>query len=97
MNTGCPMTPYLSVIVPVHDAADSLNECLTAIAASDLPRECWELIVVDDGSTDDSALIEGSFANRWAMRASASGCTWASASRKTRHSPVATSKPRFRA
>lgn len=63
MNTGCPMTPYLSVIVPAHDTADSLGDCLAAIASSDIPRECWELIVVDDGSTDDSALIAARYAD----------------------------------
>jgi GT2 family glycosyltransferase len=47
----------LSVVVPVSDAAATLEACLAALAASALPRRSWELIVVDDGSSDDSALI----------------------------------------
>ncbi len=56
-DVDCPAHPYLSVIVPTHDAAESLEECLAALVSSDLPRECWELVVVDGGSTDESPLI----------------------------------------
>lgn len=45
-------TPYLSVIVPAYNCAPTLTRVLTALAASDLPRAEWELIVADDGSTD---------------------------------------------
>jgi len=44
----------LSVIVPVHNGGEVFARCLTALAASDLDRAFWELIVVDDASTDDS-------------------------------------------
>jgi GT2 family glycosyltransferase len=47
----------LSVIVPAHQASSDLEHCLRAIEASDLSRSQWELIVVDDGSTDDTAQI----------------------------------------
>lgn len=40
-----------------------LPAALGAIAASDLPRDAWELIVVDDASTDDSALIAAEYAD----------------------------------
>src|SRR5918993_5129213 len=49
--------PLLSVVVPCHDASATLSRTLAAIVASDLPRELWELIVVDDASSDDTALI----------------------------------------
>jgi glycosyltransferase involved in cell wall biosynthesis len=55
--------PYLSVIVPSHDSARTLATCLDAIVRSDLPRDCWELIVVDDASADDSALIAAEYAD----------------------------------
>ncbi len=45
--------PYFSVIVPVHNGGSDFERCLDA-----LDRSRWsnlELIVVDDGSTDDSA------------------------------------------
>jgi len=47
--------PYLTVIVPVLDAAGTLEKCLRAIGESSFPD--WELIVVDDGSTDGSMEI----------------------------------------
>lgn len=49
----------VSVIVPVYQGAAVLAHCLRALDASDLPRERWELLVVDDGSTDDPARIAG--------------------------------------
>lgn len=49
--------PILSVVVPVHQRGDVLARCLDALAASDLPREQWELVVVSDASSDDSVSI----------------------------------------
>lgn len=49
--------PFLSVVVPAHQAKNVLPRCLASLAASDLPREMWELIVVDDASTDTTCLI----------------------------------------
>ncbi len=47
--------PYVSVIVPAYNAAATLPLCLAALAAQDYPREEYEIIVVDDGSTDATA------------------------------------------
>ena len=47
--------PFLSVIVPAHNAVSNLGRCLSALKASDLSRGGWELIVVDDASTDGTA------------------------------------------
>jgi hypothetical protein len=52
-----PPNPRLSVIVPAYNGARVLPRCLEALAASDLPRSQWELIVVDDGSSDETPLI----------------------------------------
>jgi len=38
----------LSVVVPAHDSGRDLPHCIAALEASDLPRESWELIVIDD-------------------------------------------------
>jgi cellulose synthase/poly-beta-1,6-N-acetylglucosamine synthase-like glycosyltransferase len=53
----------LSVIVPAYNGAHVLAEALPALRASDLPHESWELIVVDDASTDDTASVAERFAN----------------------------------
>ena len=52
----------LSVIIPVYNAAPYLTECLESILAQ-LPMDA-EVICVDDGSVDDSAVILESFARR---------------------------------
>lgn len=47
----------LSVIVPVYNAADYIEECLASIFAQELPS--YEVICIDDGSEDGSLqLIE---------------------------------------
>ncbi len=51
--------PLISVIVPVFNGRLYLREALQSIA--DQGHEPLEIIVVDDGSTDDSAAIAGSF------------------------------------
>jgi glycosyltransferase involved in cell wall biosynthesis len=53
----------LSVIVPARNAAQTLPLSLTALLRSDLPRETWELIVVDDGSTDATVEVARRYAD----------------------------------
>jgi glycosyltransferase involved in cell wall biosynthesis len=49
-------SPRVSVIVPARDAAPTLERTLEALAAQQL-AEPFEVIVVDDGSRDDTAAI----------------------------------------
>lgn len=56
-------TPFMSVIVPVYQGARVLPRCLAALRASEMPEGCWELIVVDDASTDATALVAAEFAD----------------------------------
>ena len=51
----------LSIIIPVHNAARTLKDCLESV----LRLGCvQEIICVDDGSTDDSAALLSQFAAR---------------------------------
>ena len=66
IEPGVPPTPrrrHISVIMPAHQAADALPQSLAALAASRLPRAEWELIVVDDASTDETASVAARFAD----------------------------------
>ena len=48
-----------SVVVPTYNRIESLEACLTALSAQNLPREAFEVIVVDDGSKQrPRALVE---------------------------------------
>ena len=47
--------PLVSVVVPVYNGAEFLAECLGSLLLQDHPA--IEVIVVDDGSDDDSAAI----------------------------------------
>ena len=47
--------PDFSVIVPAYQAADIIAACVTALAQQTVPRDRYEVLVVDDGSTDGTA------------------------------------------
>ena len=47
----------VSVIVPAYNAADTLGYCLAALQHQTLPSADYEIIVVDDGSTDRTAKV----------------------------------------
>jgi GT2 family glycosyltransferase len=53
----------LSVVVPVHNGGRTLADTLAEIRASELPREAYELIVVDDASTDGSQAVAARYAD----------------------------------
>ncbi len=56
--------PFLSVVMPAHQAETLLSDTLGALRASDLPRDRWELIVVDDASRDATAAVAARYADR---------------------------------
>ena len=56
-RVDAPSAPTLSVIVPAYQCASMLSNCIDGLKASDLPRSAWELLVVDDGSTDDTPAV----------------------------------------
>ena len=58
-----PGSPEVSVIVPAYNGHNVLARSLEALLRSDLPRNRWELIVVDDASSDDTAEIAARFAD----------------------------------
>jgi len=48
------MKPSVSIVVVNYNGAHHLPACLDSLAALDYPRERYEVIVVDNGSTDGS-------------------------------------------
>ena len=46
-----------SIIVPVYNGAETLDACLEALVGQSYPPEQFEVIVVNDGSTDETSRI----------------------------------------
>ena len=56
----------LSIIVPVYNVGDYLAKCLDSLLAQDLSHSEYEVIVVNDGSTDNSGSIAQKYADKYA-------------------------------
>ncbi|MDE6368147.1 MAG: glycosyltransferase, partial [Muribaculaceae bacterium] len=53
--------PAISVIVPIYNSQSYLKECVESVLTQSFSD--WELILVDDGSTDSSNEICQNFAS----------------------------------
>ena len=62
IETPPPSTPRVSVVMPIHNAASVLPQTLRSLQQQSLTD--WELIAVDDGSTDGSAAIVSDLARQ---------------------------------
>ena len=58
------MTVAVSVVIPVYNGGRTLGACLNAICGQSLYRDTYEVILVDDGSTDNTADV----ASRYSVR-----------------------------
>lgn len=52
---GARPLPKVSVVVPTRDRPELLRTCLEALSRQTLPAEQYEVVVVDDGPSDDTA------------------------------------------
>lgn len=50
-----------SVVIPTYNRPDSLKECLHSLYRSDFPREKFEIVVVDDGSSESYQKVREAF------------------------------------
>lgn len=55
----------ISVVIPTYNRSRILKDCLQALALQDLPHKDFEVIVVDDGSQDDTAKVAKGFASMY--------------------------------
>jgi peptidoglycan/xylan/chitin deacetylase (PgdA/CDA1 family) len=56
------MKPIISIVMPAYNAANHLSEAIESVHQQTF--DAWELVVVDDGSTDETASI----VNEWSAR-----------------------------
>jgi glycosyltransferase involved in cell wall biosynthesis len=54
--------PGVTVVLPVYNGLPLLERCLASLAAQDLADEEYEVVAVDDGSTDGSGDVLDAFA-----------------------------------
>ena len=54
-DSAAKTLPFVSVIVPVWNGPDQIATCLTALGAQTYPRDRFEVLVVDNASTDSTA------------------------------------------
>lgn len=59
--------PEVSVVVPMLDAVDTIHKTLGGLAAQEADA-AWEVIVVDNGSTDGSRSVAEGFAGRLPLK-----------------------------
>lgn len=52
----------ISLVIPTHNRAEALLAALESVVCQDLPLREWECVVVDNNSTDDTAVRFGAFA-----------------------------------
>jgi glycosyltransferase involved in cell wall biosynthesis len=60
--------PDVSVVIPVRNGSPFIADQLTAIAAATPPNLTIEVVVADNGSTDDTAIVAERFAARLRVR-----------------------------
>ncbi|MEI8175711.1 MAG: glycosyltransferase, partial [Candidatus Omnitrophota bacterium] len=59
------MQPSISIIIPAYNADRTIAQTLEACLAQDYPKDALEIIVVDDGSTDDTKDIVARYPVRY--------------------------------
>lgn len=57
-------THFFSVIVPCYNRKDEIQELLSSLESQDLPKKQFEVILVDDGSTDGTEAWVKEFKDR---------------------------------
>ncbi|MBK8161338.1 MAG: glycosyltransferase [Rhodospirillaceae bacterium] len=55
MPVEIPSPPSVSVIIPVWNSPSLIEKCLTAVLAQSYPQDSYEVLVVDNGSSDNTA------------------------------------------
>jgi len=62
------MMPRISVVLPTRDRAALLADCLMSLTRQTIPADAFEVLVVDNGSTDDTLHVVRNFSSCLALR-----------------------------
>jgi glycosyltransferase involved in cell wall biosynthesis len=64
ISTKCPkdeLAPFVSVIIPVWNSPELIQKCLRAVTAQTYPADRFEVLVVDNASTDATVAAIAAF------------------------------------
>jgi len=61
----CIAYPFVSVIIPVYNDPYGLKDTLKSLVVQDFPTQYFEIIIVDNGSTDNTMNIAKEFAQKY--------------------------------
>ncbi|WP_031496426.1 glycosyltransferase [Bryobacter aggregatus] len=51
--------PFVSILIPTHNRHNSLKRCIAACQRLEYPKECVEILVIDDGSSPPVPAYDG--------------------------------------
>ncbi len=61
----CPKVPFTSVVIPARNEGNNLRPTLDSLIAQNIKKSAFEIIVVDDNSTDSTASILREYSSRY--------------------------------
>jgi glycosyltransferase involved in cell wall biosynthesis len=61
-------TPQASIVIPTYNRSDKLSKTLETMTEQDIDPSRFEVIIADDGSSDDTAEVAKSFAGRLRLK-----------------------------
>lgn len=56
---------FLSIIIPVYNAKAFIVQCIDSLINQDIPAEDYEIICIDDGSTDETPVMLESYRKKY--------------------------------
>ena len=56
--------PLLSIIIPIHNGKNEIERCLNSIYSQNIEQDLFEVICVDDASTDETCKILSQWAEK---------------------------------
>ena len=68
MDHSTPRAPVLSVVLCTRDRAEPLRSALESLCRQTLPQGAFEVVLVDDGSTDSTREVARAFEPRLPLR-----------------------------
>ena len=55
--SGASLTPTVSIVIGVHNGAEIIGDCIESLLNQSYPASTCEVIVIENGSTDDTATV----------------------------------------